>query len=362
MRSATVLVSIIFYAATSFGSELELQRSFKLPALPGIQFRQFTFNNSYGPPAYRPDGNTLVVRGHPNFPECADVTIPETDGAVATVRGWYDPSAGLDAALTAATPGTQGYNLRALVIDELDNSYGLMCEFYNVSNVNRPQFFRGDTTLGGYVGPWNGGQHSLKFAEYFGPLPYDLRKHFGVRWGGGNSTPQGTGTSNQGPSLYVFDWPEKSFPAGGVFPSTPVIEYPIASKYPGWYPTNLIRSVVFLPDEVWWIGRKGVGDNWYGVGTNFTLPDGRVVSDPVYSTAKGYHSSGYAPYAWRCRNSTIIAGAPVITETDLSTGYGLTLGKGSELSACYDIRGRRVFILDPKSDADRPMVRVYQVR
>lgn len=359
MRRFTAFLFVLFSASLASGAEIVYSHSFRLPALAGINFTAQTFNSSTGPLAIRPETGGVVIRGHARYPECVEVTIAGPNEVAKVAGPWFDPAAGLAAELTAATKGTQGYFLRSMCISDDDQIAGTVNEYYNVSGVDRAPFFRGDASLGGRSGPWNGGQHSLRLAEYLSPLSPQLRKHFRCRWAGGNSVSQGSGTSNQGPSLYVFDFPEKSFLPYGVFRSTPVIQFVDGNRYAGWHQSSLVRSMHCLADEVIWTGCKGTGATWYGEGT-VTLSDGRVVTDKAYPTRKGWHAEGYQPLLWRCTNASIIAGQAVITEFDLS--QWCTLGKGSELSSTYDAAGRRLLILDPMSDAGRPVIRVFSVK
>lgn len=341
---------VLLLASTSNAAEFTLEKSIKVPALAGVNFRQFTFNNSRGSIAYRPETGTFLMRGHPSFPDWAELDI---SGATAVVKGWSDPTHGMAAAETAKVPGSQGFYLRSMCITDQDETLLCISEFYNVGQVNRCPFARGDLSLGGpAVGPWNGGQHSLQLGGYLSPLSPELRRHFRCRWAGGETSSQGTASSNRGPSLYVFDQPERSFIPNGVFSSRPVITHVGTNAYPGWYPSWKINSMHGLPDRVIWIGRKGTGANWYGG----QIDTATGAKDIVYAD-KGYHSETYVPCVWECSNVSIIAGAPVITETTLS---GMTTGKGSDITSAWD--GKRLYVVDPKSDADRPVIRSFEVR
>lgn len=358
MKPFDLILAAILQVAMAFspasGSELVPLHSFRVPALKGVSYRQFTFNYSRGPVAFRAETNTLVLVGHANYNDAINLTIPEREGEIAeTVGDWFDPTAGLIARETAAT-GKQFF-ITGLVITADDQTFGCISQWYNTAGVNRCPFFRGDLTLGGYSGPWNGGQHSLALGEYLAPLSPDLRRYFGVRMGGAATISQGSAQSRHGPALYVFDMPNRDFIANGVFQSRPVI----TSDYPGWYPSWRLNCIAFLPDEVIWAGAKGEGRSWYGE-TPYTFPDGYVANDGKPSSSKGYHSETYRPTLWRCTNASIKAGSPTITETGLSSRF--TTGQGAELNMTYDPLGKRLYFVDPKSDGDRPVIRVYGVK
>lgn len=353
MKTAATLI-LFFFSAISSAAAPVLERSVKVPSLTGAGFRQFTFNNSRGAIAYRTETGTFLMRGHPSFPDWAEIDVT---GETAVVKGWSDPTHGLAAALTAATPGTQGFYLRGLHILPDDQTFGAISQFYNTAATNRAPFFRGDLSLGGpAAGPWNGGQHSLQLGGYLSPLSPELRRFYRVRWGGGETSAQGTSSSNRGPSLYVFEMPERSFLSNGVFQSTAIISYTGGAAYPEYYPSWKINSLHCLPDRVIWTGRRGDGANWYGNGTGFAMPDGTIVNDPAYPGDKGYHSERYIPTVWECSNASIMAGVPVITETTLP---GMTAGKGSDITSAWD--GIRLHVVDPKSDADRPLIRIFRL-
>lgn len=377
-------VAFTLFCAAADAGDLTYLRSFKLPKINSLQ-RSFHYSN--GPLTVHPTDGRLLIRGHANFNECAFVAPPEIDGATATLVGpWFDPTYGIAAAesVRASPPPPKPpvhFYIRGMVITDEDYVRVCLSRWYNVVPANESPFITGDLLQSRSYGPWNGNQHSLRLGGYITRLSPDLQAHFGVRYGGAETSAQGVATSHDGPALSVFDFPANNTTPFGTFPSTKVCGFDDPSPYPGWWPSHQINSVHSLPDRVLWIGRRGfttltdvkpkpgggaapwhTPQAYYGLGTQtFTKTDGTLatVVDETAPNAQGYHSDDYECRVISLPNARIKAGNIVAADYAEQTLPECN-GRNKVFYGAFDARLNLLYVSDAQADGDQPMIRVYK--
>ncbi len=338
--------------------ELNYQGNFHLPTLKGLSYAQYTFNFSQFPFAYRPKTNTLVIRGHQNFIDFAEVNIPAMGGTAAVIGNWFDITGGLLAKYTVTYPATKFFP-RSLVIDNNDMAYGCISAWYDVNNTNYTTHFSTDLNTHVSKGLWGTNFHSLACGGYLCELSKTLKDYYKVRFGGGESIAQGLSGTNNGPSLYAYDI-NTNLPAGSNQTATNLVKYPITTPYPGYDGSWQFNAIHSLPDHVIWTGKRGVGNAWYGESDSSTgaHPTSVRYIDKC-GNSKGYHNDNYQPTMWICDNDSIIAGKPKITEFNLAPYLKGTVC--SYISSAIDLSGR-LFVLERQADSDKPLIHVFSFR
>jgi len=368
------LFTLFLFCNVMYAEDFVYKRSVKLPK---INSSDKTFHFSNGPIAYNPSTGGYVVRGNANYNNCQEVILSDVDGGMCILSGaWFNPTYGIDVSERART--NSWYRIRGMVITDEGNLRCCLSRWYNVSGSNEFPFLTGDLIQSKSYGPWNGGQHSLRLGGYITPLSPALRLHFGVRYGGGETSPEGTAASHDGPALYVFDFPQNTLTQFSTFTSTKVYGFDDPSPYPGWHHSHTIASIHSLPNKVIWMGREGYSDivdvppdtkghmpsYWYGGGTKtFIKTDGSsiTVTDEVYPNVTGQHSQKYRFRGIGLLNSKIIAGN--VQPTDFfEFNLPECVGRTKTFPSAYNYHTSELVVLDVQSDGDQPTLRIYGVK
>lgn len=337
---------------------LSYQGYFRLPTLKGINYAQYTFNFSQFPFAYRPKTNTLIIRGHQNFVEFAEVNIPNFGETASVIGNWFDITGGLIAKYNTIFPTTKFFP-RSLVIDNNDQAYGCISAWYNVNNTNYLTHFSTDLSKHISKGLWGTNFPSLACGGYLCELSKTLKDFYKVRFGGGESIAQGLSGTNNGPSLYAYDI-NTNLPNGSNQTATNLIKYPISTPYQDYDGSWQFNAIHSLPDHVIWTGKRGIGNAWYGESDSSTGAHPTAV--PYFDkcgNSKGYHNDNYQPTIWICDNDSIISGRPIITEFSLAPYLKGT--PCSYISSAIDPAGR-LFVLERGADGDKPLIHIFSFR
>ena len=331
-----------------------------------------TFAYANGPNCILGNGR-MLIHGHNNYHDIAEVQIPDTLPGQATLIRWYDPTLGNLASYSAANKAdgsaTQGTWHRG-VFHADGRLWGCVSPYYNVSNSWIASLWNATTSQ--FSGWGKPSINSMKSTGHCGVLPSRLQQAWGHDTWSCEIGVAGLAATNNGPALYTFNRSE-TIANQATFSVTPRFESPLGSPYPGWWGDREINGITFTPNELVLGYRKTFGARWYGTGAGSgryqtepgvplhpipsELHPGQIASDPC-SSAQGMHAEQFVAFLLVASIDSILAGTPVWDEIDLRP-LGV-VSKWGRVDPKYDTATGRLYLTEYRADGDKPVVHVFQ--
>lgn len=358
----------------AFAGDLQLTRTappFDLPNVPGIDGRQFTFSGSLGPVVPLPAGK-LAIGGHQLFYDLAVLT-PPANGGTAAIEKWVEPSLGNIAAYSAAykaqVPGAGQMIPRGVMFAD-GRWFGNCNLYYNVKpdlNVLTGWSSDGVSSFNGFA---RTNFTCLQTGGRIGPLSKPFRDAWGHDTWMFESTMQNHAATNNGPALYTFNRKPNVIP-GEILQVTKRFDTPFGGKsnpVSPWDQWCEICGAACTPNHMIYTYRQPVGAKWYGVGSGIDSQTGPVASilfpgqqakDDFDPNSKGYHAESYRHTLLVADRESVLAGAPVFKEVDVS---GFFTAKCARDAIAYDESTDSLWMLEGYANGFLPRIHRFKTR
>lgn len=222
----------------------------------------------------------------------AEYAIPETLGATLLTA----PVAPRVGAAQNLTPGytqiTEPTCYGAMV--ESGKLLYTMQTYYNAPSTDKPCIGWGEHGL------WQLEGHSQGQAGHISRIPEPWASQRGYKYFCGLAGVAIHAAASHGPCATLFNFDPANPPSvETVIPTNKALFYPSSAKFPSWTDVDFIRGAAWTSNGLYFFGRHGIGEIWYGGGTS---PNGKI---DTCNGNKGFHAESYTPWVWVFNPATL---------------------------------------------------------